>query len=108
MRVLFTPEAREAVEKVKVTPYVERVAASDNLRFALNGSAPTEAERPFGRATEAGTGGAQRARPRKGSRVAKVRRRSQSGQPFRRFGNRKNGASDGARTRDLRRDRPAL
>ena len=38
VRLLFTPEAREAVEKVKVTPYVERVAASDNLRFALDGA----------------------------------------------------------------------
>jgi len=37
VRLLFTPQAREAVEKVKVTPYVERVAASDNLRFALEG-----------------------------------------------------------------------
>ena len=34
---------REAVEKVKVTPYVERVAASDNLRFALEGSNSSEA-----------------------------------------------------------------
>ena len=39
IRLLFTPEAREAVEKVKVTPYVERVAASDNLRYALDGGA---------------------------------------------------------------------
>lgn len=53
VRLLFTPEAREAVEKVKVTPYVERTAASDNLRFALNGSSPPgETERPFGRASE--------------------------------------------------------
>lgn len=37
VRLLFTQEAREVVEKVKVTPYVERVAASDNLRFALDG-----------------------------------------------------------------------
>jgi spore germination cell wall hydrolase CwlJ-like protein len=37
VRMLFTPEAREAVEKVQVTPYVERVTASDNLRFALDG-----------------------------------------------------------------------
>ena len=37
VRLLFTPEAREVVEKVKVTPYVERVAASDNLRYALDG-----------------------------------------------------------------------
>ena len=47
VRLLFTPKAREAVEKVKVTPYVERVSASDNLKFALGGS--TETERPFGR-----------------------------------------------------------
>ena len=39
VRLLFTPQAREAVEKVKVTPYVERVAASDNLRYALDGGA---------------------------------------------------------------------
>jgi spore germination cell wall hydrolase CwlJ-like protein len=52
VRLLFTPEAREAVEKVQVTPYVERTAASDNLRFALNGGSPEEAERPFGRTTE--------------------------------------------------------
>ena len=39
VRLLFTPEAREAAEKVKVTPYVERVAASDNLRYALDGGA---------------------------------------------------------------------
>ena len=52
VRVLFTPQAREAVEKVKVTPYVERVAASDNLRFALNGASPTDTERPFGRSPE--------------------------------------------------------
>lgn len=66
VRLLFTPQAREAVEKVKVTPYVERVAASNNLRFALDGAstatsagtgaAASEDNRPFGRATEgAGT-----------------------------------------------------
>lgn len=55
VRLLFTPEAREAVEKVTVTPYVERSAASENLRFALDGGG-SETERPFGRATEgAGT-----------------------------------------------------
>ena len=53
VRLLFTPEAREAVEKVKVTPYIERVAASDNLRFALDGGAPAD-ERPLGR-SPAGT-----------------------------------------------------
>ena len=48
VRLLFTPQAREAVEKVKVTPYVERVAASDNLRFALDGGElPGEPETPF-------------------------------------------------------------
>jgi spore germination cell wall hydrolase CwlJ-like protein len=45
VRVLFSPQAREAVEKVKVVPYVERASASDNLRFALNGSA-TESDQP--------------------------------------------------------------
>jgi spore germination cell wall hydrolase CwlJ-like protein len=51
VRLLFTPQAREAVEKVTVTPYVQRVAASDNLRFALDGGTPA-AERPFGRSPE--------------------------------------------------------
>lgn len=37
VRLLFTPEAREVVEKIKVVPYVERVTASDNLRYALDG-----------------------------------------------------------------------
>ena len=55
VRVLFTPEAREAVEKVKVTPYVETVAASDNLRFALNGASADSDQRPFGHAS-AGAG----------------------------------------------------
>ena len=55
VRVLFTPEAREAVEKVKVTPYVETVKASDNLRFALKGASPESEQRPFGHAS-AGAG----------------------------------------------------
>jgi hypothetical protein len=43
-------------------PYAERVAASDNLKFALNGS--EEKQRPFGRSsagvgTEAVTSNAQ-------------------------------------------------
>jgi spore germination cell wall hydrolase CwlJ-like protein len=49
VRVLFSPQAREAVEKIKMTPYVERTAASDNLRFALQGGSKGEPERPFGR-----------------------------------------------------------
>ena len=55
VRLLFTPQAREAVEKVKVTPYVERTAASDNLRFALQGGSSGEPERPFGRKAETET-----------------------------------------------------
>jgi spore germination cell wall hydrolase CwlJ-like protein len=51
VRLLFTPQAREAVEKVTVTPYVERVAASDNLRFALEGGASEEPA--WGSTTEA-------------------------------------------------------
>ena len=57
VRLLFTPQAREAVERVKVTPYVERVAASDNLKFALTGA--EEQQRPFGSKAEGvGTGAA--------------------------------------------------
>ena len=55
VRLLFTPQAREAVEKVKVTPYVERAGASDNLRFALQGGSSGEPERPFGRKPETET-----------------------------------------------------
>ncbi len=52
VRVLFTPEAREAVEKVKVVPYVERTAASDNLRFALEGGNKGSEQPAFGPATK--------------------------------------------------------
>ena len=45
VRVLFSPEARDAVEKVEVTHYVERVSASDNLRYAL-GNTNESAELP--------------------------------------------------------------
>jgi exopolyphosphatase/guanosine-5'-triphosphate,3'-diphosphate pyrophosphatase len=51
VRVLFSPEAREAAAKVKVTPYVERVAASDNLRWTLGGGAAADDE-PLGQAAE--------------------------------------------------------
>jgi spore germination cell wall hydrolase CwlJ-like protein len=58
VRVLFTPQAREAVEKVKVTPYVERVSASDNLKFALDGGAAAGSDQQaFGK--PAGTAPAQ-------------------------------------------------
>lgn len=48
VRVRFTPEAREAVEKVAVTakPYVERVSASDNLRYALGDAAAASPSEP--------------------------------------------------------------
>ncbi len=50
----FNLKAREAVEKIKLTPYVERVAASDNLRHALDGAGPAGAEaKPFGPPVEA-------------------------------------------------------
>ena len=50
----FNLKAREAVEKIKLTPYVERVAASDNLRNALDGAGPAGAEaKPFGPPVEA-------------------------------------------------------
>jgi spore germination cell wall hydrolase CwlJ-like protein len=50
VRVLFTPEAREAVEKVKHVDYVERVSASNNLRDMLGGAAPAANEQAFGNA----------------------------------------------------------
>jgi spore germination cell wall hydrolase CwlJ-like protein len=52
VQVHFTPEAREAVEKVKVTPYIERVSASSNLRYALDGGAPAEAQQAWGKKAE--------------------------------------------------------
>jgi hypothetical protein len=52
--IAFNPKAREAVEKAVVTPYVERVAASDNLRRALDGGGAQGAEaKPFGTPAEA-------------------------------------------------------
>ena len=52
----FSPAARAAVEKIKVVPYVERVAASDNLRYALDGPGAAAAEQPaFGHAAKPGT-----------------------------------------------------
>lgn len=55
VRVLFTQQAREAVEKVKVVPYVERSAASDNLRFALDGGSKDAEQPAFGRAAKEST-----------------------------------------------------
>ena len=44
--------AREAVEKVKLVPYVERVKASDTLRYALGDGAPSD-QPAFGTTTAA-------------------------------------------------------
>jgi spore germination cell wall hydrolase CwlJ-like protein len=52
VRLLFTPQAREAVEKVTVVPYVDRSAASDNLRFALDGGDKGGEQQAFGRSTK--------------------------------------------------------
>ena len=54
VRLLFTPQAREAAEKAttSTTPYVERVAATENLRFALDGTESGEAQAPFGQKPE--------------------------------------------------------
>jgi spore germination cell wall hydrolase CwlJ-like protein len=53
VRVLFTQQARAAVEKVEHKPYVERVAASDNLRWTLGDGAPATAEQALGAKTGA-------------------------------------------------------
>jgi hypothetical protein len=55
VRVLFTPQAREAVEKIKVVPYVDRSAASDNLRFALDGGGKGSDQPAWGRAAKDAT-----------------------------------------------------
>jgi spore germination cell wall hydrolase CwlJ-like protein len=50
VRVLFTPEARKAADEAvtRKVAYLERVSASDNLRYALgDGTAPAEA--PLGK-----------------------------------------------------------
>ena len=52
--VQFNLKARAAVEAITLTPYVERVAASDNLRRALDGGAAAGVEaKPFGPPVEA-------------------------------------------------------
>jgi spore germination cell wall hydrolase CwlJ-like protein len=48
----FSPQAREAVEKVKVVPYSERVSASQNLRYALDGTGEATSEPAFGKAAK--------------------------------------------------------
>jgi spore germination cell wall hydrolase CwlJ-like protein len=52
--IAFNLKAREAVEKAVVTPYVERVDASENLRRALDGGSARGAEaKPLGPTVEA-------------------------------------------------------
>ena len=48
--VHFSAAGRAAADKVKVTPYVDKVAASDNLRYALDGGAPAADQPAFGNA----------------------------------------------------------
>ena len=45
----FSPAARAAVEKVKVVPYVDRVAVSDNLRYVLGASDVGADQAPLGK-----------------------------------------------------------
>ena len=52
VRVLFTPEARKAADEAKHVDYVERVAASDNLRWAIGAGAPASEDKPFGTVAE--------------------------------------------------------
>jgi hypothetical protein len=50
VRVLFTPEARKAADEAvtRKVAYLERVSASDNLRYAL-GDGSAAAEAPLGK-----------------------------------------------------------
>ena len=52
VRVLFTPEARKAADEAKHVDYVERVAASDNLRWAIGAGTPASDDKPFGKVGE--------------------------------------------------------
>lgn len=46
----FSPQARAAVEAMKLVPYVDRVSASDTLRQALDGASPQgDDAKPLGR-----------------------------------------------------------
>jgi spore germination cell wall hydrolase CwlJ-like protein len=47
--IRFNLAAREAVEKVQRVPYVEKVSASDNLRWTLSGGVVKADEKPLGR-----------------------------------------------------------
>ena len=46
----FSPQARAAVEAVKLVPYIDREKASPNLRYALDGGAPAASDgQPLGK-----------------------------------------------------------
>ncbi len=83
--------------KIEAKPYVEKVKASDNLRWSLSGGMAAADEKPLGKAAAPSS-----RRLGHGDRLARVNKRLPALLIYR------NGASDGARTRDLRRDRPAL
>ena len=51
VRVLFTPEARKAADEAKHVEYIERVAASDNLRWTLGGGGSAADAKPLGQAS---------------------------------------------------------
>ena len=54
--VRFNLEARKATDAVEHKPYVEKVQASDNLRWTLSGGGMAAADgKPFGKATATGT-----------------------------------------------------
>ncbi len=55
VRVLFTPEARKAADEAKHVAYIERVAASDNLRWTLGGGESATDAKPLGAPAEAPT-----------------------------------------------------
>ena len=75
VRVHFNPQARAAVEAVKVAPYVERVAASDNLRCALDGAAADgTTPKPLG-ARRAGQRSGDRPATRRQTQLARSERR---------------------------------
>ena len=89
-RSASTSTARKASEAAPHDDYVEKFKASDNLRWSLSDEAVAANEKPLGQAARRRPARAPRARP-----------------PSRSF-LMESGASDGTRTRDLRRDRPAL
>ncbi|MGI8931555.1 MAG: cell wall hydrolase, partial [Sphingomicrobium sp.] len=52
VRIRFSAAGRAASDKVSVTPYVDRLEASDNLRYALDGGASAAEQPAFGKASD--------------------------------------------------------